>query len=323
MALVAILIVLVVIFAVAGIGLWLYLKKLNKNLSDKSLNPDLQSATDMLPFVDIIDVKKGEYGVTDLGDEEYRAYIRVGSINYQLRSPKEQDIIEMAYRRLLNITDFPWVYHIQTHNINNELWDREIDEDVTKALNQFRNTPAYQAIRRYYSITKATNEKERRQAIANGLNQKEIRKYIVIPYNGAADVLPDATPEERKQNAINKLSNRVDQMIGNLSDIGLQAEYLSRKQIIQLYVSEYNRDSNLFANEVADGTLTTVYADNPTKYYLNSLNDPERLYVILNETKNRIQTEIVNLNRVDEDTKEISQDVDEYIDKKIQEIQEM
>ena len=77
-------------------------------------------------------------------------------------------------------------------------------------------------------------------------------------------------------------------MIGNLSDIGLQAEYLSRKQIIQLYVSEYNRDSNLFANEVADGTLTTVYADNPTKYYLNSLNDPERLYVILNETKNRI-----------------------------------
>ena len=283
----------------------------DKKATDKSVNPDIKSATDMLPIVDIRD-GLSNLGITDLGDGQYRAYLQISSINYRLQSPEDQNVTELQYARLLNTIPFPWVIYLQTHNVDTKLWDRYLEEDVRNTLKDFQQTPAYDKIKEYYAITKLTQEKKNQRNAQNGTFTKEKRKYIILPYNNA-----DYTKGDRFSDAVGHLANMAQNMMELLGAVGLKAKPLTKADIIQLYVSTYNRNVNLFSDNIANNVYSSVYADDYHSYTLSQINDPEKLQVLLEQYRNQLQTNITRLKDIDPQTKDLAQEISDYLDRQI------
>lgn len=312
---------IVVIGAVVGF-IFYYNKKIQQDVNDPNNTEDEGTTEDFLPFKDFITVIPGKFAIVDLGNGEYRAYIQVGSVNYKLMSDREQNVFEVEFRRLLNTIPFSWEWYVQTHNVDNKLRMKYLDDDVTKTLQDFRNTTAFQRIRDYYTAYKYTLKKIHDQNVANGHVQKEKRKYIIIPFN-ANTLDPNLSDDQAAQEVIRRISVRVDQMISCLSDANLPAHYLSYGEIIVLYVSAYNRDNNLYSKSIANGDFTSVYADNPGSDYLNQLTDPNKLEIVLDQARNKLGNDLIRLRNVDPDTRKKAKEISDYLAKEMQAVRSM
>lgn len=317
--------VVVLLFAI-GVGGFFFIKsyraKIAKQVDDDSTNPDLQTATDMLPFKKIWSLSP-VLGITDLGDGDYRAYIRVGSINYNLESNTGQNVIEANYRYLINSFPYPWIWHTETHNIDYRVRRQLLDEDVTKTLNSFRGTPAWSRIREYYYQYKQNELTKTEQGLVNGTAKKEIRKYVIIPFN-SSELDPGLDEDQLFAESMQQITERVDEFMSSLYEMKLPSDYLSRAEIIQLYTSEYNRDNNLFSDGIADGTFTTVYADvDKSKWYLDDLHDSDKLRLVLDRAENGLETSILRLDSVDPNVEKVAKDVSNYLNDKLNEVQDM
>ena len=94
-----ILILLLIMFIFIGtiVGVIIFaLKKANATASVASENTIEDSTQSLLPFEDIRD------SMIHLGNHQYRAVLACTSINYGLKTEKEQDIIELSFQRFLN-----------------------------------------------------------------------------------------------------------------------------------------------------------------------------------------------------------------------------
>ena len=117
---------LIVFFAIVGIAVAMVYKKLqvlDPSKVDTSIKDTVQIASEFLPFKDISD------GVIDLGLHNYRAIIEVGSLNYNLRTEQEQDIVESSFSRFINSIQSPLTLYIQTRKIDNRKLIKETREE--------------------------------------------------------------------------------------------------------------------------------------------------------------------------------------------------
>lgn len=315
---IGIIVAILVIAALLWVFITKYLKHINESAADQSINPDMKQATDMLPFVQVFD--NNGIGITDLGDDEYRLYLKVDSINYALQSDSEQDQTEVAYQRCMNVIKYPWWWFIQTHNVDDKLRQDLLTKDVRNTINKYRNTPAYEAIQHYYKVTQVSMEHDRHLRMIKGVNSKEKRKYIIIPYNGTQNYTDESiSASEKRDESIKRLLEMAGQFHDQLSNVGVKCKPMSRQEIIELYTSTYNRDANDFAKNISDGVYTSYYSDNELNAYLDGLNDAERAKMILFEASNRLQLGIARVNNVDPKVKQFSNEIIEYLDKKSKE----
>lgn len=314
--------VIVIVFAVA-VGAFFffrsYKKRLAANVDDDTTNPDLDTAVDMLPFKKIWTISP-EFAVTDLGEGQYRAYLKVGSLNYKLESNTGQNVIEANIRAVINSYPYPWMWHTQTHNIDpRERW-KLLEKDVSDTLKSLRGTPSFDLVRKYFYDYKQNQAKTNMQNIINGTVKKEVRKYIIIPF-GPDKLDPGLNEDQAFAESMQQISERVDLFRQLLQEMKLPSAFLNREQIIQLYTSEYNRENNLFSEGISDGTFTSVYADVPEeKYYLDDLHDADRLHLVLNRAQNSIQTGILRLDNIDPEVEKQAKEISNYIDQKLKEM---
>lgn len=322
MSVLALFAVIVVIFAAAvggGFFFYFYKQKVQNQINnDTTMNPNLQTATDMLPFRKIWKLSD-DFAITDLGNGEYRAYIQVGSINYNLESQVGKNKIEANYRYLINSFDHPWIWHTETHNIDNSEREKALDEDVKRTLESLRGTKSFDYVRNYYARYKKNLVTQNMDRIRSGLVKKEVLKYVIIPFN--SDKLdPSLNKDQAFAESVKQIIDLVNQFISELAEMNISAHYLSRGEIIKLYTSEYNRDDTLFAEGIADGSFTTVFADvnNQSKsYYLDYLNNVDKLHLILDRAENSINTSILRLDDVEPDVQKEAEDISNYISEKL------
>ena len=99
----AILIMVIVfaVFGIIGIVVYMQIKKTDPSNVDTSLRTNNDTTQETLPFEDIKD------SMIHLGEFRYRAVIAVSSLNYNLKTEKEQDVIELSYQRFLNSLTHP------------------------------------------------------------------------------------------------------------------------------------------------------------------------------------------------------------------------
>lgn len=283
---IAILIMVVVfaVFGIMGVLVYMQIKKTDPSNVDTSLKTNGDTTQEMLPFEDIKD------SMIHLGNFRYRAVIKVSSLNYNLKTEKEQDVIELSYQRFLNSLSHPIQMVVYTKMMDNTKMLESLKDDILQSLQDF---PILKEYGEYYY-------NEMANIYDNIGNNKEKKKYIIVPYDEAAE-LTNSTDQEKYEYAMNELQNRCLLVIDGLQSLGLQADFLKSDELIDLLYTVYHKDSANQSENISSGDFLSLLVDGDDK--LMDLSHEARLDWILYETQKRLEMELSTDKAVDNDIK--------------------
>jgi len=190
-------------------------------------------------FLDISEIRDD---VVVLKDGTLRAVLLISSVNFALKSEDEQEAIIGAYVSFLNQLDHPIQVTIQSRKLNIDRYMEELREKEKEQGNELLRVQ----IRDYRSFVKELVE-------LGEIMTK--RFYLVVPFDptlskkkgfftrmrevlapGVAIKLREKQFQERKQG----LMQRVLNISGGLSSMGLTVNQLDTQTLIELYYSLYN-----------------------------------------------------------------------------------
>lgn len=276
-----VLIVTLIFLGIFGFAAYMVVKTLKKTDPknvDSSTRDDITTAAEFLPFEDDGIKNNALY----LGNHNYRAFIECSSINYNLRTEEEKEIIEASFGRMLNSLTHPITIYIQTRKINNKKMLEETEKQSREAVKRFPRLEDY-------SKNYLANLSQISDLIGNN---KQKKKYIIVPYNEALGL--DSLDDKEKENySLKELENRAYYIIDSLSSMGIKAKLLNTKEIAELIYSAYHKDENSDFENISDGTFMSLIVgsdDNPQR----DMNLETRLDWILYEAQSRIQNELLN-----------------------------
>ena len=252
------------------------LQKTDPNKVDTSISDDITIAQDFLPFDDIKD------NVIDLGGHNYRAIIECSSTNYNLKTDKEKDIIEASFQRFLNSLTFPITLFIQTRIMDNTKILNQLEEDIKTVIVQYPNIEEY--ANNYYQ--EMSNLQYYMQ------NNKQKKKYIIVPYNEAIN-MSNLTDEEKYEYSLGEIRERALIVADGLVSVGVKTNILNTSELIELIYSSYHKDNYSNYENIVSGeqlTLIVTGEKNPEQMMSND----ERIDWILHEAQERIKNEIID-----------------------------
>ena len=166
-----------------------------------------------------IDIKEVKDGILVLSGKRYRSIIETSSINFELKSDEEQDVLIDGFRNFLNSLPCPIQILIRVREID---VDRYLEEIIQK---QDSETEAIykQQMKNYAEFI---------QNLIAGNKILSRRFYIIIPY----------TPKEKSDFQFIKEQLLLQQdIIGKgIEKIGMKARPLTSLEILDLFYSFYN-----------------------------------------------------------------------------------
>ena len=285
-----VIVVVLVMFSIFGLLAFFLIKTIRatdpKN-AELSKQQNSLTTQDFLPYKDIKD------NIIDLGDYQYRAIIECKSINYELKTEAEQEMIELSFQRFLNGLNYPIQIFIQTRVMDNSKMMESLNIDILKSIETF---PELEAYGYEYSDCMAN--------IYDQIdNNKEKKKYIVIPFNEAVE-LENATEEERYDYALKELQTRCNVISDSLQSMGIKCKRLNSKGIVALLYELFHKDSASQSETLTNGEFITYAVQGNEDLYLYDGNDEATLDWILYEAQNRLIAEIQDKRNTDEDIKE-------------------
>jgi hypothetical protein len=193
-------------------------------------------------FLDVAEIRDD---IVIMRDGTLRVVLLVSSINFSLKSTDEQNAIVQAYMQFLNGLDYPIQVLIQSRRMNIDHYMRDLSENEKTITNDLLK----RQIRDYQDFVL--------QLVKLGdIMQK--RFYVVVPLNPATDkgtvqkgfaqriaeifspTIVGKLTEERFQKLKFDLSLRVNQIIGGLSSMSLNAVQLDTQSLIEMLYTVYN-----------------------------------------------------------------------------------
>lgn len=193
-------------------------------------------------FLDITEIRDDS---VILKDGTLRAVLLVSSINFSLKSVDEQNAIVQSYMQFLNSLDFPIQIVIQSRRMNIDNYLKRIAEHKKVMSNDLLK----RQIGDYTDFVKQLVE-------LGDIMQK--RFYVVVPltpgeegtstgkgfFKRLGEILSPTIAGKISQKKFEKLtfdlSLRVNQIIGGLSSMSLNAVQLDTQSLIELYYTVYN-----------------------------------------------------------------------------------
>lgn len=198
-----------------------------------------------VPSQKFLDVAEIRDDIVIMRDGTLRVVLLVSSINFSLKSVDEQNAIVQAYMQFLNGLDYPIQVVIQSRRMNIDHYMTQLDESERNQQNDLLK----RQIKDYKAFVK--------QLVDLGdIMQK--RFYVVVPLNPAIDkgtvqkgfvqrisdifspTIVGKLTEERFQKLKFELSLRVNQIIGGLSSMSLNAAQLDTQSLIEMLYTVYN-----------------------------------------------------------------------------------
>lgn len=274
-----IIVITMIFFGVLGAMIFMVLKQLKKTdpaNADKSVLDDITTAQEFLPFEDIKD------GVIDLGGHNYRAILECTSTNYNLKTDTEKEIIEVSFQRFINSLTFPISFFIQTKVLDNTRMISHLQEELTNIVEDYPQMNEYANI----YINEMSNLSE---YIGNN---KQKKKYIIVPYNEAIN-LERFSEKEKYNNSVKGVKQRALVLADGLTAVGVKATLLDTKGLAELVYSTYHKDNYTHYENIVNGEHLSLIVDgenNPEE----SLTDDMRMDWILYEAQKRIRDEVTN-----------------------------
>ena len=257
-----------------GLVFW-QIRKTDPKNQDTSLKHDITTAQEFLPFRDISN------SMIDLGNHQYRALIEVSSINYNLKTRKEKEVLELSYQRFINSLDFPYSIFIQTKTMDNSRILNSLREDILKSIEDFPQLEEYGSI--YFNDMSQIQDRIQ--------TTKQKKKYIIVPYDDAI-ALTNLTDEEKYMEAAKELYSRCQLVLDGLETMGLHGKILTTNEVAAVLTSVYHRNNYSHIEGVIDGDYLETFVMGENK--MANVLAEGKLDLILLEAKNKLQTELIN-----------------------------
>ncbi|MCR0315629.1 hypothetical protein MKA27_19530 [[Clostridium] innocuum] len=254
-------------------------KLIEKTIAETGDNPSavtsIESTYEQLPFEDISD------SMIDLGNHQYRMVLECGSINLNLKTDEEKDVVEYSFQDLLSSMDFPFQIYIQTREIDN----RQIVENMRKdAEKMIRHYPALEP----YAINHLNELSNLNNTIGNSKHKK---KYIIIAFN-EGQKLHDMSDEDIKDYAFGELYNRCNVVSSQLLDVGIHSEILNSSKIAEMVFRAYNKEDDGALEILLSGKGFEMIVD--SEKHVNELSPEAKLDLIIIQFFKKLETEIIN-----------------------------
>lgn len=260
-----------VIFAVLGVVLFFILKKADPKNQDSSENP--KTAQNFLPFKEIRD------DMIILPNQRFRMVLECTSLNYNLKTDAERDVIEASFQRFLNSVDYPITLFLQTKTIDNRKRLSLLDQDIAKTVE------VYPGIRKYAEYYR--EQMETLNATLGNSHQK--KRYIIVSYDDVGE-LSSLSEEERELYARKELLNRCANLVGSLDGIGIHAVRLNTAGLFNLLYSCYYRDDYTYSDAIGSGDPFGLFVNGKEDVFAGK-DKKELLALVCQEALTRIVTE--------------------------------
>jgi len=165
-----------------------------------------------------IGIKEVKDGLLILPDNRYRSILATSSVNFELQSEEEQDVIVDAFQAFLNSLTVPIQILIRVRELD---IDRYLEDFQGKLINE--KEPIYKEQLKNYS------EFIRKLVAGNKILSR--RFYLVIPHDNKGKV-DFATAKEQ-------LMLEQEIIIKGLEKIGMTAKQLTSLEVLDLFYSFY------------------------------------------------------------------------------------
>lgn len=167
-----------------------------------------------------IQIKEVKDGILVLPNNQYRVIIETSSVNFELKSDEEQDVLIDSFQNFLNSLPGKLQVLVRVREID---IDRYL-EAITKSTDGEKEKVYKEQIKNYcYFI----------RNLVSGSKILSRRFYVVIPYQ----------PEEKSKNfqlVKEQLHLKRDLIMRGLEKLGMKATALESLELIDLFYSFYN-----------------------------------------------------------------------------------
>lgn len=269
-------VVFLVFLLVMGGLIFFLLKRSAVMNEDTSVSTSNDSAQSFLPFKDIKD------SMVDLGNYEYRAFIECQSINYDLKTEQEKEMIDASFQRFLDSLTFPITIHIQTKTIDNTRILQSLEYDMVETIKEYNHLYDYANL--YFEEMRKINE-----TIGN---TKQKKKYIIVPFSDSG-MLTYSNDAEKYEETLKGMYNRCQIVMSGLSSMGVSSKIMTSIEIAELIYSTYHRNNYSDINQILSAEYMELIVDG--KNAIANMTKEEQTLWILNECENRLKTEILSL----------------------------
>ena len=200
----------------------------------------MAEAANTKQFVEIQEIR-GD--ILILKDGSLRQVIRVGSINFELKSQDEQMAILQGFRDFLNALDFSLEIMVMSRKLNINKYLALINELIENQQNELMRIQAVEYSKFIQELTQLANIMAKDFFVtvpfyigprAKG-GIKEILKSIFKP----SETVKKLTPEEFDSYK-SQLNQRVNLVYENLAGLGLGTKVLEENELVNLYYRLYN-----------------------------------------------------------------------------------
>lgn len=165
-----------------------------------------------------IGIKEVKDGLLVLPDNRYRAILSTSSLNFELQSEEEQDVVVEAFQAFLNSLTIPVQILVRIRELD---IDRYLEEFHNKLQNETEEIYKHQL----------ANYSEFIKKLVSGNKILSRRFYLVIPHDNKGKV--------DFQTAKEQLMLEQEIIIKGLEKIGMTARPLSSLEILDLFYSFY------------------------------------------------------------------------------------
>lgn len=291
MIVIGIILMLVMFGGMIG-GLLYVLKKSDPKKVDTSLRSDIETAQEFLPFTDIQD------SMIHMGHHNYRAIVEVSSINYDLKTEKEQRVIEMSYTQFLNSLMFPITIFISTKEMDNRQYMKDLQEDYEAMLVDYPDMVDY--------ANANLNDMMTLNYQLGTTRQK--KKYVIIPYDEANE-LSMQSDEEKYEHSAKELATRSRIIQEGLLNLGIQTRVLKTPDILELMIATYHRDGFNYSDEVWNKNYLSMIVEGERNYFNHDFSEADSLEVFKSEFEEKVKTAILGNEDVSQDIKDKAHDI--------------
>lgn len=190
---------------------------------------------------DFVQIEKIDRGIAYLKKGGVVRIVMVSGINFDLKSEEEQTLILDSFQNFLNTLDFGVQFFVHSRKVNVNHYLQKMGERQEEETNQLLKIQ----IEEYIAFIRQFVEE-------NQIINKTF--FVVVPHHKSMSITPSANMignlfgakkdagEEQitEEDTIQQLSQRVEQVIAGLEQIGLRAIPLEDDELTELFYNLYN-----------------------------------------------------------------------------------
>lgn len=201
---------------------------------------------------DLVEIENIREKTLILKDGSLRQVVMVGGINFALKSEEEQNIITQGYQNFLNGLNFQIQIVIHSRKINIQRYLQNMEERKTKeesALLQDQISEYQEFIRRFVAdnaiMSKTFFVVVPFYPLAASLPARDLSRFLPFLRKKTPAGEATAAQEAEKEFAENllQLTQRTNQVVDGLSQIGLETAVLGEEELLELFYNFYNPET--------------------------------------------------------------------------------